>query len=93
MCSDKIGDNDDSLQCDLCNMKNHTRFLNIGAVQKLKLRKTPFFGVFSETLTKSFSIPFSKKTTKKLKTFREVSQLFDQSENSVSYYLINLKTQ
>ena len=30
----------------------------------------------------------TKKTTEKLKTFREVSQLFDQSENSVScdYY-------
>ena len=35
-----------------------------------------------------FSKPFDKKSTKKLKTFREVSQLFDQHENSIScdYY-------
>ena len=48
--------------------------------------KTVLFGGSSKTLAKSFSEPFDKKTTEKLKTFREVSQLFDQSENSVSCY-------
>ena len=50
--------------------------------------KTALFGGSSKTLPKSFSKPFGKKTTEKLKTFRDVSQLFDQSENSVScdYY-------
>ena len=50
--------------------------------------KTVIFGGSSKTLPKSSSKPFDKKTTEKLKTFREVSQLFDQSENSVScdYY-------
>ena len=50
--------------------------------------KPVLFGGASKTLPKSFSKPFDKKTTEKLKTFHEVSQLFDQSENSVScdYY-------
>ena len=48
--------------------------------------KTVLFGDSSKTLAKSFSKPFDKKTTEKLKTFREVSQLFNQSENSVSCY-------
>ena len=30
-CSDEVGDNDDSVQCDLCNKWNHTRCLNISA--------------------------------------------------------------
>ena len=53
-----------------------------------KVLKTVLFGGSSKTLPKSFSISFDEKTTEKLKTFREVSQLFDQSENSVScdYY-------
>ena len=44
--------------------------------------KTVLFGA------KSFSKPFDKKITEKLKTFPEVSQLFDQSKNLVScaYY-------
>ena len=46
--------------------------------------KTILFGDPSETVAKSFSKPFDKKTTEKLKTFCEVSQLFDQPENSVS---------
>ena len=46
--------------------------------------KTVFFGGSSKTLPKSFSKPFDKKTTEKLKKFRELSQLFHQSENSVS---------
>ena len=46
--------------------------------------KTVLFGGSSKTLPKSFSKPFDKKTTAKLKTFHEVSQLFDHSENSVS---------
>ena len=45
--------------------------------------KTVHFGS-SKTIAKSFSKPFGKKTTEKSKTFRKVSQLFDQSENSVS---------
>ena len=112
-CSDEVGDNDDSVQCDLCNKWNHTRYLNIIAEQYEKLKKDPppwycpncameipfstlsnkdlktvLFGGPSKTLAKSFSKPFDKKTTEKLKTFREVSQLFGQSENSVSrdYY-------
>ena len=50
--------------------------------------KSVLFGGSSETLPKSFSRPFDKKTTEKSKTLHEVSQLFDQSENSVScdYY-------
>ena len=50
--------------------------------------KTVIFGGSSKTLPKSFSKPFDKKTTEKLKTFSEVSKLLDQSENSVSrdYY-------
>ena len=50
--------------------------------------KTVLFEGSSKTLPKSFSKPFHKKTTEKLKSFRGVSQLFDQSENSVScdYY-------
>ena len=53
-----------------------------------KVLKTVLFGGSSKTLPKSFSKSFDEKTTEKLKTFREVSQLFDQSENSVScdYY-------
>ena len=49
---------------------------------------TVLFGGFSKTSGKSFSKPFEKKTTEKLKAFCEVSQSFDQSENSVScdYY-------
>ena len=35
---------------------------------------------------KSFSKSFDKKITKDLKTFHEVSQLFDQSENSICDY-------
>ena len=113
MCSDEVGDNDDSVQCDLCNKWNHTRCLNIDAEQYEKLKKDPLpwycpncameipfstlskkglktvlFEGSSKTLPKSFSKPFHKKTTEKLKSFRGVSQLFDQSENSVScdYY-------
>ena len=48
-----------------------------------KDQKTVLFGGSSKTLPKSFSKPFDKKTTETLKTFRDVSQLFDQSENSV----------
>ena len=50
--------------------------------------KPVFFGGPSKTLPKSFSEPFDKKTTENLKVFGKVSQLFDQSENSVScdYY-------
>ena len=53
-----------------------------------KSLKTVLFWGSSKTLPKSFSKSFDKKTTEKLKTFCEVSQLFDQSENSVScdYY-------
>ena len=59
--------------------------------------KTVLFGGSSKTLAKLFSKPFGKKTTKKLRAFREVSQLFDQSEHSVScdyytpYELKNIK--
>ena len=51
--------------------------------------KTVLVGESSKTLAKSFSEAFGKKTTEKLKTFREISQLFDQCENSVScdYYI------
>ena len=39
--------------------------------------KTVLLGGPSKTLSKSFSKPFDKKTTEKLKSFRKVSQLFD----------------
>ena len=50
--------------------------------------KTVLFGGSFKTFVKLFSKPSEKKTTEKLKTFCEVSQLFDQSENSAScdYY-------
>ena len=59
--------------------------------------KTVLFGGSSKTSLKSFSKSFDKKTTEKLKTFCEVSQLFDQSEHSVScdyytLYELNKKT-
>ena len=117
-----FGGNDDSVQCDLCNKWNHTRWLFIEAEQYEKLDKDPLpwycpncameilfstlsnkglktvlFEASSKNSLKSFSKPFDKKTTKKLKTFCEVSQLFDQSEHSVScdyytLYELNKKT-
>ena len=39
LCSDEVGDNDDSVQCDLCNKWNHTRCLNIDAEQYKNLKK------------------------------------------------------
>ena len=105
---------DDSVQCDLCNKWNHTRYLSIDAEQYEKLKKdllpwyclncameipfstlsnkclkTVLFRGFSKTLPKSFSKSFDKKSIEKLKTFCEVSRLFDQSENLVScdYYI------
>ena len=113
LCSHEVGDNGDSVQCDLCNKWNHNRCLNIGTEKYEKLKKdslpwycpncameipfstltniglkTVFFGGSFKTLAKSCSKPFEKKTTEKLKAFREVSQLFDRFENSVScdYY-------
>ena len=55
-----------------------------------KYLKTILFGGSSKTLSKSVLKPFDKKTTEKLKTFREISNLFDQSENSVNcdYYTL-----
>ena len=52
--------------------------------------KTVFFRGASKTLATLFSKPFNKKITEKLKTFCEVSQLYDQSENSIScdYYTL-----
>ena len=111
--SDKVGENDSSVQCDLWNKWNHTRCLNIGVEQYENYKKDPlpwycpnwameipfstwsnkglksiFFGVSSKTLANSFSKPFDKKTKETWTTFREESQLFDQSENSGScdYY-------
>ena len=70
-CSDEVGDNYDSVQCDLCNKWNHTRCLNIDAEQYEKVKKDP--------------LPWYCPNYAVEKTFREVSQLFDQSENSVSF--------
>ena len=64
--SDEVGDNYDSVQCDLCNKWNHTRSLNIDAEQYEKVKKDP--------------LPWYCPNCAKKKTFREVSQLFDQSE-------------
>ena len=63
---------------------NGNTFLNLSN----KGLKPVLFGGASKTLPKSFSKPFDKKTTEKLKKFREVSQLFGQFENSVNcdYY-------
>ena len=41
LCSGKVGDNDNSVQCDLCNKWNHTKCLNIGAEQYEKRKKDP----------------------------------------------------
>ena len=40
-CTDEVGDNDDSVQCDLRNKWNHTRCLNIIAEKYEKLKKDP----------------------------------------------------
>ena len=40
-CSNEVGDNYDSVQCDLCNKWNHTRCLNIDAEQYEKREKDP----------------------------------------------------
>ena len=62
--------------------------LNISAEQYEKLKKIHSPGTVQTVQWKYLSQPFDKKTTEKLKTFCEVSQLFDESENSVScdYY-------
>ena len=39
--SNEVGDNDNSVQCDLCNKWNHTKSLNIGAEQYKKHKKDP----------------------------------------------------
>ena len=99
-CSDEVGDNDDSVQCDRCNKWNHTRYLNIDAEQYEKLKKDPWpwycpncaveipFSTLSNKGLKTLLKFYLNHFQEKLKTFREVSQLFDQSENSVScdYY-------
>ena len=113
LCSDEVGDNDNSVQCDLCNKWNHTRLMQNNKYEKLKKDPLPWycpncamempfstvsnkglksvlFGGFSETLPKSFSRSFEKKTTEKLKTFHEVSQLFDQSENSAVTTILHM---
>ena len=41
LCSDEVGDNDDSVQCDLCNKWNDSKCLNIDAEQYEKLKKDP----------------------------------------------------
>ena len=41
LCSDEVGDNDDSVQCDLYKKWNHTRCLDIAAEQYEKLKKDP----------------------------------------------------
>ena len=41
LCSDEVGDNDDSVQCDLCNKWNHTTCLNIDTEQYKKLKNDP----------------------------------------------------
>ena len=41
LCSDEIGDNDDSIQWDLCNKWDHTWCLNIGTEQYGKHKKDP----------------------------------------------------
>ena len=85
----------DALILTLNNTKNFKKIQCPGTVQSnkntflnLKNLKTVLFGGSSKTLPKSFSKSFDKKTAEKLKTFCEVSQLFGQSENSLScdYY-------
>ena len=41
LCSDEVGDNGDSVQCDLCNKWNDSKCLNIDAEQYEKLKKDP----------------------------------------------------
>ena len=41
LCSDEVGDNDNSVQCDLCKKLNHTGCLHIGAEKCKKLKNNP----------------------------------------------------
>ena len=110
LCSDEVGDmmiqfsvtyvtsgiTLDVLILMLNNMKNCAMEIPFPILFNKGL-KTVLFGGSSKTLPKSFSKPFDKKTTEKLKTFHKVSQLFDQSENSVSCnyynpYELNMKS-
>ena len=64
LCSDKVGDNDDSVQCNLCNKLNHTGYLNIGAEKHKKL-KDPLRRYCPNC---SMEIPFSTLSNKGQKT-------------------------
>ena len=61
LCSDEVGDNDDSVQCDLCNKWNHTRCFNIDAEEYEKL---PWY-----CPNRVMEIPFSTVSNKGLKLF------------------------
>ena len=56
LCSGEVGDNDDSVQCDLCDKWNHIRCFNIGAEQYKKLEKDPLLWYCPNC---AMEIPFS----------------------------------
>ena len=64
MCSDEVGDNDDSVHCDLCNKWNHTRCFNIDAEQYEKRKKDPLPWYCPNC---AMEIPFSTLSNKSIK--------------------------
>ena len=65
LCSDEVGDNDDSVQCDLFDKWNHTRRLNIDAEQYEKIKKDPMSWYCPNC---AMEIQFSTLSNKDLKT-------------------------
>ena len=78
LCSDEVGDNDDSVQCDLFDKWNHTRRLNIDAEQYKKLKKDPLPWYCPNC---AMEIHFSTLSNKDLKTvlFGDSSQTLPKS--------------
>ena len=65
MYSDIVGDNDDSVQCDLCNKWNHTGCINVGAEKCGKLKKDRLLWYCSNC---PMETPFLELSNKGLKT-------------------------
>ena len=65
LCSDEVGDNNDSVQCDLCSRWNHIGCLNIGTSKnKENLKKIHYPGIAQTVM----EIPFSTLSYKGVKT-------------------------
>ena len=63
--SDEVGDNDNSVQCDLCNKCHHTTCFNISTEQYKKLKNNPLPWYCPNC---AMEIPFSSLSNKDLKT-------------------------